>query len=638
MERVPRSNKYQHLGRNVTPDPLKPSLHMGRNVTPDPLKPSLHMGRNVTLDPDITTNGGGISAEQGGEVKQKDDGILISQDMYVADILKKFDFVTVKTASTPIETNNKEKVEGEWERRGNGWFQVTPKVSYLHAVKRIFRYLKGNPQQELLIILAKGFGTAGQKVSTSKATVSIVAPKLVLLDNYEAVFKKWDGRVVRATTTAASLDAAQASGNISKTQSTAMSNDPLSQEISSGGNTPGSDEERIEQDDLMDFVPPTPHDSPLSGGHTPGSDEGRPNINELMAICTNLSNRVLALEQSKTTQDLVIRKLKKKVRKLEKKLRERTPRITLQDCTTDPSTSTTGDIFEDELMTIVDTLMAIRSTRPRTTVVVICNVEEEPRRATPNATVKEKTKVNARILFEEEQAQFEREKRIARERATEQEVKDAALIMKFEDVQARMDADALSYINSFIPMDSKVVKDSGKKDDSSSKQAGSKKKRTGLKLKPKSLKKLKVMKEQESVVDDAEKEELRACLDIVPGDDIAINVKSLTTKYLIVDWKIHILTENIMYYQIIRADESSKNYKIFSEMLDDFNRQDVVDLYNLVKEKVHVLLMDTGVTIHMMVETKYPLTQEMISRMLNRRLEVDHESTMAFELIRFIKA
>ncbi|GJW16405.1 hypothetical protein Tco_0020538 [Tanacetum coccineum] len=145
----------------------------------------------------------------------------------------------------------------------------------------------------------------------------------------EAVFKEWDDRVVRATTTAASLDAAQASGNISKTQSTAMSNDPLSQEISSGGNTPRSDEERIEQDDLTDFVPPTPYDSPLSGGHTPGSDEGRPNINELMAICTNLSNRVLALEQSKTAQDLVIRKLKKKVKKLEKKLRARTPGMKL---------------------------------------------------------------------------------------------------------------------------------------------------------------------------------------------------------------------------------------------------------------------------------------------------------------------
>ncbi|GKA34421.1 hypothetical protein Tco_0720850 [Tanacetum coccineum] len=39
------------------------------------------------------------------KVKQKDDGIFISQDKYVADILKKFDFVTMKTTSTPIETN-----------------------------------------------------------------------------------------------------------------------------------------------------------------------------------------------------------------------------------------------------------------------------------------------------------------------------------------------------------------------------------------------------------------------------------------------------------------------------------------------------------------------------------------------------
>ncbi|GJS74193.1 hypothetical protein Tco_0707034 [Tanacetum coccineum] len=51
---------------------------------------------------------------------------------------------------------------------------------------------------------------------------------------YEVVFKEWNDRVVRATTTAASLDAVQASGNISKTQSMAMSNDPHSQEISLG--------------------------------------------------------------------------------------------------------------------------------------------------------------------------------------------------------------------------------------------------------------------------------------------------------------------------------------------------------------------------------------------------------------------
>ncbi|GKD73397.1 hypothetical protein Tco_1331679 [Tanacetum coccineum] len=117
----------------------------------------------------------------------------------------------------------------------------------------------------------------------------------------------------------------------------------------------------------------------------------------------------------------------------------------------------------------------------------------------------------------------------------------------------------------------------------------------------------------------------------------------------------------MMYYQIIKADGSSKNYKIFSEMLDDFDRQDVMDLHSLVKERYdttspegydlllwgdlktlfepfHVLLMDNGTAIHMMIDKKYPLTQEMISRMLNRRLEVDHKSEMTFELLRFTRS
>ncbi|GJV55835.1 uncharacterized mitochondrial protein-like protein [Tanacetum coccineum] len=37
------------------------------------------------------------------QVKQKKDGIFISQDKYVAEILKKFRFTKVKTASTPME-------------------------------------------------------------------------------------------------------------------------------------------------------------------------------------------------------------------------------------------------------------------------------------------------------------------------------------------------------------------------------------------------------------------------------------------------------------------------------------------------------------------------------------------------------
>ncbi|GKF05448.1 putative ribonuclease H-like domain-containing protein, partial [Tanacetum coccineum] len=39
------------------------------------------------------------------QVQQKEDRIFISQDKYVAEILKKFDFATMKTASTPMEPN-----------------------------------------------------------------------------------------------------------------------------------------------------------------------------------------------------------------------------------------------------------------------------------------------------------------------------------------------------------------------------------------------------------------------------------------------------------------------------------------------------------------------------------------------------
>ncbi|GJT77363.1 uncharacterized mitochondrial protein-like protein [Tanacetum coccineum] len=107
-----------------------------------------------------------------GQVQQKEDGIFISQDKYVAEILKKFDFATVKTASTPIETNKAlvkdeevEAVDVHLYKSMIGSlmyliasrpdimftvcacarFQVTPKTSHINAVKRIFRYLKGQP-------------------------------------------------------------------------------------------------------------------------------------------------------------------------------------------------------------------------------------------------------------------------------------------------------------------------------------------------------------------------------------------------------------------------------------------------------------------------------------------------------------
>ncbi|GJV75577.1 putative ribonuclease H-like domain-containing protein [Tanacetum coccineum] len=48
---------------------------------------------------------GELSFILGLQVQQKSDGIFISQDKYVVEILKKYDFASVKTTSTPMETN-----------------------------------------------------------------------------------------------------------------------------------------------------------------------------------------------------------------------------------------------------------------------------------------------------------------------------------------------------------------------------------------------------------------------------------------------------------------------------------------------------------------------------------------------------
>nr|GEU30932.1 hypothetical protein [Tanacetum cinerariifolium] len=69
------------------------------------------------------------------QVKQKEDEIFISQDKYVAEILRKFGLTDGTSASAPIDTEKPLLKDPD----------VTPKVSHLHTLKRIFRYLKGKP-------------------------------------------------------------------------------------------------------------------------------------------------------------------------------------------------------------------------------------------------------------------------------------------------------------------------------------------------------------------------------------------------------------------------------------------------------------------------------------------------------------
>ncbi|KAJ9552305.1 hypothetical protein OSB04_016350 [Centaurea solstitialis] len=107
------------------------------------------------------------------QVKQKVDGIFINRSKYVASMLQKFGLNDAKPASTSMETHKHltADVEGEEVEVHNyrsmigslmyltasrpnimfvvcvcARYQVRPKESHLHAVKRIFKYLKGQPR------------------------------------------------------------------------------------------------------------------------------------------------------------------------------------------------------------------------------------------------------------------------------------------------------------------------------------------------------------------------------------------------------------------------------------------------------------------------------------------------------------
>ncbi|GJX47036.1 hypothetical protein Tco_0272226 [Tanacetum coccineum] len=68
---------------------------------------------------------------------------------------------------------------------------------------------------------------------------------------------------------------------------------------------------------------------------------------------------------------------------------------------------------------------------------------------------------------------------------------------------------------------------------------------------------------KQKLEDDTEKEELQVFLNIVPEEE-SLNVESLATKYLIVDWETQILANDKYYYQIKRADGWVKTFQIFS--------------------------------------------------------------------------
>ncbi|GJV22763.1 hypothetical protein Tco_1375458 [Tanacetum coccineum] len=76
----------------------------------------------------------------------------------------------------------------------------------------------------------------------------------------------------------------------------------------------------------------------------------------------------------------------------------------------------------------------------------------------------------------------------------------------------------------------------------------------------------------EKLEDDNEEDEIKQCCELAKEEEIAINAIPLATKVSVVGFQIH-TRGNPGYYEIFRADGSSKLYHMFSQQLSDFDKR-----------------------------------------------------------------
>ncbi|GJS51950.1 hypothetical protein Tco_0625312 [Tanacetum coccineum] len=178
-------------------------------------------------------------------------------------------------------------------------------------------------------------------------------------------------------------------------------------------------------------------------------------------------------------------------------------------------------------------------------------------------------------------------------------------------------------------------------------------------------------------------EDLQQMMMVVPVEEVY--VEALQVKYPIIDWEVY-SEDTRRYWKIIRVGNHTEAYQIFAEMLKKFDRDDLVKLWDLVKERfsttepiddkekelwvelkrlfepdsddtlwklqrymhdplvwkfydtcgVHHVSSVKGHDIFILVEKEYPLTGGFITMILANKLQVNQYSEMANELLRKI--
>nr|GEZ23046.1 hypothetical protein [Tanacetum cinerariifolium] len=481
------------------------------------------------------------------------------------------------------------------------------------------------------------------------------------------------------------------SDNIAKTQSMAMSIDPISQEIGSGdrprckettlggadaqtrfetaskrssdlplstGHIVGSGEDRMEQEtNLIDFVPPTPHDSPLSGGHIPGSDEGRVETStdkslgedaykkrrnddqtEELNLTNGADTEVIVEdkgsgEKSGSTADQVSTARPEgsgeKSGSSADQVSTARPEVSAATPSTPPTTTT---IFGDEDLTIAQTLIKIKSQKAKEKGVAFKDEElveldraQKERQKQEEATIAALTKE-----FDEFQARTDANHELAQEEAT-----IAALTKEFDEFQARTDANhELAVRMTHEEQEMYTIEERARLlaeyFERRKKQLAAERVEA-IRNKPPTrtqvrnmmityLKHIDSEKEENKLVENESKDKkgkrIKRVADSTPKQKSSKKQKMMQEQELA---KRNVDMEDKHVYKIIIANGNISYHKSLSSMLRKFDRQDLVDLHRLVMKRFEDNTPE---------EKRYPLIKEMLEKMLNWKLEAKAECTM----------
>ncbi|GKF18468.1 hypothetical protein Tco_0063386 [Tanacetum coccineum] len=127
-------------------------------------------------------------------------------------------------------------------------------------------------------------------------------------------------------------------------------------------------------------------------------------------------------------------------------------------------------------------------------------------------------------------------------------------------------------VTSFVPMDSFMEKERTK--------------RVGINLQEESSKRQKTREVTEPTEEpkayELSQEDLQQMMMVVPVEEVC--VEALQIKYPIINWEVY-TEDSRKYWKIIRVGNHTEAYQFFKDMLKVFDKDDLVKLWSLVKER-----------------------------------------------------